>query len=155
MDVWTLATNLFTQSGHNATQDPSEYLIVTTFGIGRQLIQSVLAQRTQPINGSEKISLPGGYKVESILGIPMIMDPFCPLGTFYLLHLPSLFWVDALDWSPVQYENSGTVRFVTGQDAYEISMSQYINVGTRQRNAHASIIGYTDTQSFTWNVSNG
>jgi hypothetical protein len=155
MDVWTLATNLFTQSGHNATQDPSEYLIVTTFGIGRQLIQSVLAQRTQPISGSEKISLPGGYKVDSILGIPMIMDPFCPLGTFYLLHLPSLFWVDALDWSPVQYENSGTVRFVTGQDAYEISMSQYINVGTRQRNAHGSIIGYTDTQSFTWNVANG
>jgi hypothetical protein len=34
-------------------------------------------------------------------------------------------------------------------------MSQYINVGTRQRNAHASIVGYTDTTAYTWNVSNG
>lgn len=155
MDIWTLATQLFAQSGHNATIDPTEYLIVTTFGIGKQLIQSVLSQRYQPINGSEKISLPGGYKVETILGIPMIMDPYAPLGTLYLLHLPSLFWVDALDWSPVQYENSGTVRFVNGQDAYEISMSQYINVGTRQRNSHASIISYTDSQAYNWNVSNG
>lgn len=156
MDIWSLATFLYTQSGFSATDSPNEYVIVTTFGIGKQLIQSVLGQRRMPVgNGSEKIALPGGYQCDSILGIPIIMDPFCPLGTLYLLHLPSLFWVDALDWSPVQYENSGTVRFVTGQDAYEISMSSYLNTGTKQRNAHASIISYTDTQSFDWTVSNG
>lgn len=155
MDIWTLATQLFAQSGFSANMNPSEYLIVTTFGIGKQLIQSVLSQRMQPISGSEKMRLPNGYECETILGIPLVMDPYCPLGTLYLLHLPSLFWVDALDWSPVQYESSGTVRFVTGQDAYEISMSQYINVGTRQRNAHASIISYSDTQAYNWNVANG
>lgn len=155
MDIWTLATTLFAQSGMNATMNPKEYIIVTTFGIGKQLIQSVLAQRTMPITGDGKITLPNGYECETILGIPLIMDPYCPLGTLYLLHLPSLFWVDALDWAPVQYENSGAVRFVSGQDAYEISMAQYLNVGTRQRNAHASIISYTDTQAYTWNVANG
>jgi len=155
MDIWTLATDLFAKSGMNATVNPSEYLIVTTFGIGKQLIQSVLGQRTMPVSGSQKIKLPNGYECETILGIPLVMDPYCPLGTLYLLHLPSLFWVDALDWSPVQYESSGTVRFVAGQDAFEISMAQYLNVGTKQRNAHGSIISYTDSQAYNWNVSNG
>jgi hypothetical protein len=139
----------------SATANPKDYLIVTTFGIGKQLIQSILSQRMMPITGSEKLKLPNGYECETILGIPLVMDPYCPLGTLYLLHLPSLNWVDALDWSPVQYENSGSVRFVTGQDAFEISMATYMNVMTVQRNAHASIIGYTDTQGFNWVRSNG
>ncbi len=154
MDIWDLATTLYTSSGFGANMNPNEYIIVTTYGIGKQLIQSILAQRMQPISGSEKVRLPNGYECETILGIPLVMDPYCPLGTLYLLHLPSLFWVDALDWSPVQYESSGTVRFVNGQDAYEISMAQYINMGTRQRNAHGSIISYTDTKSYTWNTAN-
>jgi hypothetical protein len=154
MDIWSLATQLFASSGYNATMNPKEYIIVTTFGIGKQLIQSVLGQRMMPVSGSEKIQLPNGYECETILGIPLIMDPYCPLGTVYLLHLPSLFWVDALDWAPVQYENSGTVRFVPGQDAYEISMSEYMNVGTRQRNAHGSIISYTDSTAYTWDTAN-
>ena len=154
MDIWTLATDLFTKSGLSAEMNPKDYLIVTTFGVGKQLIQSVLSQRMLPISGDEKLRLPNGYECKTILGIPLVMDPFCPLGTLYLLHLPSLSWVDALDWSPVQYENSGSVRFVTGQDAFEISMATYMNLMTRQRNAHGSIISYTDSQGFNWVRSN-
>ncbi len=153
MDIWTLAINLFTSSGFNATLNPKDYMIVTTFGVGKQLIQSVLGQRTMPTQPGGKIGLPGGYEVETILGIPLVMDPFCPLGTLYLLHLPSLNWVDAMDWSPVQYENSGAVRFVDGADAFNTSYKQYFNVMTRQRNALGSIISYTDTQSFNWVVA--
>ena len=154
MDIWTLATDLFAKSGMSATANPKDYLIVTTFGIGKQLIQSVLSQRMLPITGTEKLRLPNGYECETILGIPLVMDPYCPLGTVYLLHLPSLNWVDALDWSPVQYENSGSVRFVAGQDAFEVSMSSYMNLMTQQRNAHASIIGYTDSVGYNWVRSN-
>jgi hypothetical protein len=155
MDIWSLAKTMYAQSGFDANANPKDYLIVTTFGIGRQLIQSVLAQRTQPLSGEDKVRLPNGYMADSILGIPMIMDPFCPLGTLYLVHLPSLFWVDALDWAPVQYENSGAVRFVTGQDAFEISMAAYLNVASKQRNSAGSIVSYTDTTAFTWTTANG
>lgn len=154
MDIWTLSQQLFATSGFNAQLNPKDYIIVTTIGIGKQLIQSVLGQRTTPLNG-EKMKLPGGYDVDTIQGIPLVMDPYCPLGTLYLLHLPSLNWVDAMDWSPVQYENSGAVRFVDGADAFNTSYKQYFNVMTRQRNALASIISYTDTQSFNWVVANG
>jgi hypothetical protein len=154
MDIWTLSIKLFAQSGFNATMSPKDYMIVTTYGIGKQLIQSVLGQRTMPTTPGGKIGLPGGYEVESILGIPLVMDPYCPLGTLYLLHLPSLQWVDAMDWSPVQYENSGAVRFVDGADAFNTSFKQYFNVMTRQRNALASIISYTDGEGFNWVRSN-
>ncbi len=153
MDIWTLATVLFTQSGFSATLNPKDYIIVTTYGVGKQLIQTVLGQRTMPTQPGGKIALPGGYELDSLLGIPVIMDPYCPLGTCYLLHLPSLRWVDAMDWSPVQYENSGAVRFVDGADAFNTSYKQYFNIMTQQRNAHASIISYSDTQAFTWTVA--
>jgi hypothetical protein len=41
---------------------------------------------------------------------------------------------------------------VDGADAFNTSYKQYFNVMTRQRNALASITGYTDTQGFNWVV---
>lgn len=149
MDVWTLAAKLAATGGEDALQNPKEFLIVTTVGLQQQLIQSIIAQRTMPVSGAAKISLPGGYEANEILGIPMIADAYCPAGTLYLLHMPSLAWVDAADWSPVQYENSGAVRFINGQDAFETSFKSYWNTMTRKRNALASITGYTDTGRFT------
>jgi len=149
MDIWQLATLVAAKSGKNATMNPGEFLIVTTFGVQQQLIQNMFGQRQLPVNGKAKISLPGGYEAESILGIPLIADAWCPAGTLYLIHLPSLFWIDAADWSPVQYENSGAVRWIDGYDSFETSFKTYMNLGTDQRNAHASIVGYTDTVRYT------
>jgi hypothetical protein len=47
------------------------------------------------------------------------------------------------------------VRFVTGQDAFEISMAAYLNVASKQRNSAGSIVSYTDTTAFTWTTANG
>lgn len=149
IDIWQLAAKLGALSGERALTNPKEFLIVTTYGIQLQLIQTMIAQRTLPVNGSTKIALPGGYEANDILGIPMIADEYCPAGTLYLLHMPSMAWVDAADWSPVQYENSGAVRFVNGQDAFETSFKAYWNCMTTKRNALASITGYTDTGRFT------
>ena len=149
MDIWQLATLVGAKSGKNAITNPREFMLVTTFGIQQQLIQNVLGQRNLNVSGSQKIALPGGYEAESILGIPLIADPWCPAGTLYLIHLPSLFWIDAKDWSPVQYENSGSVRWIDGYDAFETSFAAYWNLGSDQRNAHGSIVGYTDTIRYT------
>jgi len=149
MDVWNLAAILGARSGKRALANPKEFVIVTTYGIQQQLIASVIGQRTMPTGMGAKIELPGGYEAESILGIPIIADEYCPAGTLYLLHRPSLGWVDAADWSPVQYENSGAVRFINGQDGFETSYKQYYNVMTNRRNALAMITGYTDTKRYT------
>ena len=149
MDIWNLAALHGARSGKRALANPKDFLIITTYGIQQQLIASVLGQRTLPTSGTSKVSLPGGYEADAILGIPMIADEYCPAGTLYLINLASLSWVDAADWSPVQYENSGAVRFITGTDGFETSYKQYFNLMTRQRNALASITGYTDTRRYT------
>ena len=148
-DFWKLGMTIKSKSGVEIIQNPGEAAIVTTYGIGLQLIQSVLAQRALNVQGAGKVTLPGGYNVDAILGIPLVMDEFCPIGTAYLLHRPSIGWVDLADWSPVQYENSGAVRFVSGQDGFETSFKAYLNLMTKRRNAHGSITGYTDTDRYT------
>lgn len=148
LDIWNLGAVLAARSGESALNNPKEFIIVTTFGIQQQLIASILAQRTIPTT-SGKVRLPDGYEADTILGIPIVPDMYCPAGTLYMIHTPSMGWVDAADWSPVQYENSGAVRFINGQDAFETSYKQYFNVMAYKRNALASITGYSDTRRYT------
>lgn len=148
-DLWKLGATVKAKSGADLFNSPGEFACITTYGIGLQLIQSVLAQRAFQVKGSEKVSLPGGYMVDQILGVPLVMDEYCPIGTTYVVHRPSIGWVDLEDWAPVQYENSGAVRFIAGQDGFETSFRAYLNLMTKRRNAHGSIVSYTDTSRFT------
>lgn len=149
LDVWQLAMKNYALGGEDAIANPKQFIACTTIGVQLQLIQTVIGTRTLPTTGSAKIALPGGYEADQILGIPLIADPYTPAGTFYLAHMPSLRWVDAADWAPVQYESSGAVRFISGQDAFETSYRQYFNTMCTRRNALASITGYTDTARYT------
>ena len=149
MDVWKLAAKVGAVSGKRALSNPEEFLSVTTYGLQQKFIESFLAQRRFNVTGGEELELNGGYKALKLHNMPVVADEYCPAGTFYLIHKPSLAWVDAADWSPVQYENSGAVRFIDGRDAFQTSFKVYFNLMTFQRNAHGSITGYTDTARYT------
>lgn len=149
MDIWKLAAAGGSRSGKRALNTPNEFLLLSTYGMQQKFIASFLAQRRFNVNGGEELTINGGYKALKMHGMPFVADEYCPSGTVYLVHKPSLSWVDAADWSPVQYENSGAVRFIGGQDAFETSFKVYFNLMTFQRNAHASITGYQDTSRFT------
>lgn len=149
MDVWKLAAAVGARSGKRALSTPDEFLTITTYGVQQKLIESFLAQRRFNVTGGEELTLNGGYKALKLHNMPVVADEYCPAGTFYMIHKPSLAWVDAADWSPVQYENSGAVRFIDGRDAFQTSFKVYFNLMTFQRNAHGAITGYTDTARFT------
>lgn len=146
-DIWTLITRLANVSGKNAKTNPGEFLLLTTPGLEVALAQTFFGQRQWDMNS--KVTLKGGFKAVEVCGLPMVSDPWCPAGTVYLIHLPSLTWVDRQDWVKLQYEDSGPWRFVPGRDAYEVNFGAYWNFGVLQRNAMASITGYTDTSRFT------
>ena len=147
MDVWDLITKVAARSGKDAKLRPNEFLMITTPGIEKALAESFLGQRR--FTGEAAMNLKGGFKALNICGLPLISDGYCPAGYLYLVHLPSLVWVDAKDWGQVQYESSGAWRFVSGRDAFEINWGAYLNIGTIQRNAHGLISGYTDTVRYT------
>lgn len=147
MDVWDLITRVAARSGKDAKLNPNEFLMLTTPGVEKALAESFLGQRR--FTGEAAMNLKGGFKALNICGLPLISDGYCPAGTLYLVHLPSLVWVDAKDWGQVQYESSGAWRFISGRDAFEINWGAYLNIGSVQRNAHGLISGYTDTVRYT------
>jgi hypothetical protein len=146
LDIYDLITKVAGRSGKNAQTSPKEFLLLTTPGIQRKLAESFLGQRRWDMNA--KIELEGGFEGVNICGVACVADVWCPRGTVYLVHLPSLVWVDAKDFGQVQFEDSGTWRFMTGRDAYETSFGVYTEFGTANRAAHGSITGYTDTVDY-------
>lgn len=147
MDIWKLARTVAGKSGKDAGMKPGEFLLMTTPGIERRLAESFLGQRRW--EASDSVTLKGGFKAVRIIGLPLVSDYWCPVGTLYMVHLPSLTWVDRQDWVKLQYEDSGPWRFIAGRDAYECSIGSYWNFGVLQRNSHGMITGYTDPDRYT------
>jgi hypothetical protein len=146
MDVWKLATLVANRSGKNPKTNPGEFLLLTTPGIEKALAESFLGQRRWDMGSN--VELKGGFKGLNIAGLPLVADYWCPAGTLYLVHLPSLTWVDRQDWVKLQYEDSGPWRFLPGRDAYQVNFGAYWNFGVIQRNAHGMITGYTDSTRY-------
>lgn len=149
MDIWKLAATIGARSGKRPLSSPDEFLLISTYGLQQKFIESFLGQRRFNVTAGQELEINGGYKALQLHGMPFVADEYNPAGTVYCVHKPSLAWVDAADWSPVQYENSGAVRFIDGRDAFQTSFKVYFNLMTFQRNAHGSITGYTDTARFT------
>jgi hypothetical protein len=148
-DLVELMMRVAARSGKNAMQDPGEFIIVTTPGLKKSYIEAVQGQRQLTLAQTSK-TLKGGYAATAHCNeVPIIDDPYCPAGTVYLLHTPSLGWVDAQDFGQVQYEGASAWRWVADRDAYETSSSIFFNTATTMRNAHGSITGYTDTVRYS------
>ena len=147
-DIWTLIQRVAGRSGKDAMLRPQEFLLMTTPGLGQKLMESVVSQRRFDAADFQK-TVKGGYKAFNCCGLDLFMDYYVPAGTIYLIHKPSLAFVDAADFSPVQYEGTGAWRWLNGRDAFQTTYKSYTNLATLARNTHGSITGYTDTTRFT------
>lgn len=147
MDVWKLARKVAGKSGKDAVSKPSEFLLLTTPGIFKKVAESFLGQRA--FDSANFMDIKGGFKAINISGIAMIQDQWCPAGHIYLIHIPSLTWVDLQDWTKVQYQDSGAVRPIAGRDAFEFSLGLKWNFGALQRNSHGVFTGFVDTERYS------
>jgi hypothetical protein len=144
-DIWSLKESIFGRCGMDPMETPSEWLLIGTPGIEQRLVQSVYGQRVL----SNTADLKAGYKGITIAGLPFISDYWCPAGTIYLVHLPSLFKINAKDFGYVVLNGAGPWRWVDGYDGFETSWGAYIQTGTARRNAHGMITGYTDSTRYS------
>jgi hypothetical protein len=147
-DIWDLIQRIKGRSGKDAMMKPKEFLLMTTPGLSKKLMESLVGQRRFTAN-EFSTTIKGGYRALEVAGIPLVEDYYVPAGTIYLLHIPSLSWVDAKDWGFVEFEGAGPWRWLTGRDAFETSYGWYGNLACLARNAHGSITGYTDTARYT------
>lgn len=140
-DIYTLSVKIMGRSGLSPMESPTDWLLLGTPGLQQQLCQSVVGQRVL----ANEVELKAGYKGIRIAGLPFIADYWCPAGTLYLLHLPSLFKINAKDFGYVVLNGAGPWRWVDGYDAFETSWGCYSNYGTVNRGAHGMVSGYTDS----------
>jgi hypothetical protein len=147
-DIWDLIQRIAGRSGKDAMVRPKEFLLMTTPGLAKKLMESMVGQRR--FTASEfGTTIKGGYKAIEVCGIPCVTDYYVPAGTIYLLHIPSLAWVDAKDWGFVEFEGAGPWRWIQGRDAFETTYGWYGNLACMARNAHGSITGYTDAARYS------
>jgi len=147
-DIWILIQKIAGRSGKDAMLRPKDFLLMTTPGIAQKLMESMVGQRRFTA-GEFSTTIKGGYKALEVCGIPLVQDYYVPAGTIYLLHLPSLAWVDAKDMGFIEFEGAGPWRWLSGRDAFETTYGWYGNLACLARNSHGSITGYTDTARFT------
>lgn len=147
-DIWIAGQRISGLSGKSPLTNPDQWLLLTTPGIQGKLIESLASlRRFDGPSFTKKVR--GGYNAVSISGMDCIADYYVPAGTIYLIHKPSLGLVDGKDAGYVEFEGAGPWRWVTGRDAFETTYSWYGELATLARNAHASIVGYTDNDRFT------
>lgn len=144
-DLWKLFTKIAGRSGQSPFEKPGEFIMIGTPGLLQALANSLIGTRQRAVD----MQLKGGFTGVNICGLPYIADPWCPAGTIYVLHVPSLTWVDSKDWGAVEFQDSNVWRPISGRDAYQTSFGSYMNLGVLQRNAHGLIKGYTDTARFS------
>ena len=126
-DIWDLIQKIAGRSGKDANVKPKDFLLMTTPGLAKKLMESMVAQRRFTA-GEFGTTIKGGYKAIEICGIPCVTDYYVPAGTIYLLHIPSLSWVDAKDWGFVEFEGAGPWRWLSGRDAFETTYGWYGNL---------------------------
>lgn len=147
-DLWDLIQRIAGRSGKDAMTRPKEFLMMTTPGVAKKLMESMVGQRRFTA-GEFATTIKGGYKAIEVCGIPCVTDYYVPAGTIYLIHIPSLAWVDAKDWGFVEFEGAGPWRWIQNRDAFETTYGWYGNLACIARNAHGSITGYTDAVRYS------
>ena len=134
------------RSGEDWMQNPSDMLLVTSTGIWQQYGESLLGLRRY---AAPKMTLKGGFTGVQVGDAVLTHDPWCPRGRIYMIHTPSLIFIDLMDFGELTYQDSPRWQLSTTQDVYTATFGVYWNFGTLKRNAHGVISGITDTTNFS------
>lgn len=145
-DIWDLIARVAGKSSKDAFMSPDEFFLLSTPGVAKKLMESFTGQRRFDASDVAK-KIKGGFKAVEVCGLPMLTDYYVPAGTVYLIHKPSLAWVDAADWGWVDEESP--MRWTAGRDSREYTYRIYANLAALQRNSHGSITGYTDSTFYS------
>jgi hypothetical protein len=149
VDETTLMSALNTirnRSGEDWMQNPEQMMILTTTGIWQAYGESLLGLRRF---SAPEMELKGGFKGVKVGDAVLLQDPWCPRGRLYMIHTPSLIFVDLMDFGELSYQDSPKWSLSTTQDIFTASFGTYWNFGTTKRLANGVISGITDATNYS------
>ena len=123
-DIWDLIQKIAGRSGKDAMVRPKDFLLMTTPGLAKKLMESMVGQRRFTA-GEFATTIKGGYKALEVCGIPMIQDYYVPAGTIYLLHIPR-----SRGWMPRIGASSSSRALARGVGSRGVTPSRRPTAGT-------------------------
>ena len=134
------------RSGEDWMQNPKQMLLLTTTGIWQAYGESLLGLRR--FNAPE-LTLQGGFTGVKVANATLLHDPWCPRGRLYMIHTPSLIFIDLMDFGEITYQDSPKWQGSTTQDIFTATFGAYWNFGTLKRNANGVISSITDATNYS------
>lgn len=117
--------------------------MLTNLGVRRAYF-NLLSQQRRFTNTTE---FEGGFKALAFTtdqgDVPFVVDPDCPPNRVYGLNEKAITLYREADWAFMDEDGSRWAR-VAGYDAYDATMFQYSNLGTKRRNTHFIVTDLTE-----------
>jgi hypothetical protein len=121
-------------------QGASTEMLVTTFGIQRQVFNQLQSQ----VRYTDAQTIKGGWKTLEYAGYPIVADLDCPNGFMWVLDTTYIKNFTNEDWRWLE-EDGNMLKWVIDQDAWEGVLARYMNLGITRRAVQGVISGLTDT----------
>ncbi len=121
-------------SGHNV-----DY-IICSWGV-RRAIQDYYRQYSIPL---KMVQVEGGFTAIEILGVPVVVDRFCPEGTMYLLTTKCFKLCQLCDWQWLEAEDGKILKQVPGKPVYTATLVKYAELICDNPAAQGKLVGVSE-----------
>ncbi len=119
----------------NFTEDAVDFIHTSPFGRDKYVELCTNERRT-----FNRMKLDGGFEGVSYNNIVLVADPQALIGRYNFIVTEALKITRLMDFEWID-DGSGTLRKVSGKDAFEGLYAAYINLATTARNALGALIG--------------
>ncbi len=90
------------------------------------------------------MEIEGGFPAIEILGIPVVVDKFCPAGTMYLLNTDYFKLCQLCDWQWLEGEDGKILKQVPGKPVYTATLVKYADLLCEKPSAQGKLSGVGD-----------
>lgn len=118
-----------------------DFAMITTRGIRSRYAATLTALKR--FDGSQLMTLKGGYTALMFDENPIFVDDLCPVGNVFGLSLNKMFWAQGDDWNWMN-KDGDVLKWEPRRDRYIAVLYKYCNLGTTWRGAHFRLTGVTD-----------
>ena len=90
------------------------------------------------------IEIEGGHKALEILGVPVVVDKFCPENTMYLLSSEHFKLCQLCDWQWLEAEDGKILKQVPGKPVYTATLVKYADLFCENPSAQGILQGVVE-----------
>ena len=112
-------------------------MIVCSWGV-RRMIKNFYMQYNLPV---KMVKVEGGFTAMDFMGIPVVVDRFCPEGTMYLLSTDCWKLCQLCDWQWLEAEDGKILKQVPGKPVYAATLVKYAELVCENPAAQGVISG--------------